>query len=134
MSSDKDQVSRVLNTINDAWLQRRPQDLRDLLHGQMIMVYPGFAGREEGKAAVIAGFEDFSTNARALRFEESDRQVDVVGDAAVASFSFELTYEREGQTYRCIGRDLWVFQRWQGAWLAVWRTMLDVSEDLVDSN
>jgi hypothetical protein len=132
VSSDKDQVWQALRAINDAWVQGRPQDLRDLFHDGIVMVFPGFAGRGEGRASILAGFEDFCANARVHRFEESDRQLDVVDDVAVASFAFEMVYEREGLNYHSTGRDLWVFQRRQGTWLAVWRTMLDVREEAVD--
>jgi hypothetical protein len=39
-----------------------------------------------------------------------------------------MLYERSGERFRATGRDLWVFQKQSGAWIAVWRTMLDVDE------
>ena len=125
---ETEEVSQVLTRINEAWQQQRLEDLPPLLHPNIVMVLPGFAGRAEGRAAVLAGFEDFNENARPHHFEESDRQVDVRGSAAVASFAFDVTYEREGQKYRSTGRDLWVFAKEEGQWLAVWRTMLDMAE------
>jgi hypothetical protein len=49
--------------------------------------------------------------------------------AAIASFAFAVVYERAGERYRSTGRDLWVFSRADGVWRAVYRTMLDVSEE-----
>ncbi len=72
-----------------------------------------------------------SESARIHGFEESDRQVDVFGDTAVASFAFVLVYEREGKKYRSTGRDLWVFSRDGAAWRAVYRTMLNLAEEPV---
>jgi hypothetical protein len=40
-----------------------------------------------------------------------------------------MVYERSGERYRSIGRDLWVFQNEGGAWIAVWRTMLEMEEN-----
>ena len=40
-----------------------------------------------------------------------------------------MIYERSGERYRATGRDLWVFARQDGAWLAAWRTMLDLVEE-----
>jgi hypothetical protein len=68
-------------------------------------------------------------NARVHGFEESDRQVDVFGETAVASFAFVLVYERKAKKYRSTGRDLWVFSRGDGGWQAVFRTMLDLTEE-----
>ncbi len=64
-------------------------------------------------------------------FEESDRQIDVFGEAAVASFAFALVYERGGEKYRSTGRDFWVFSRGEQGFKAVFRTMLDVAEEPV---
>jgi ketosteroid isomerase-like protein len=131
-SGDEHQVSLLIDKINSAWTKGRPQDLNELFHERIVMAFPGFGGRAAGKTKMIAGFEDFCTNARLHRFAESDRQIDIVGDVAVATFAFDLIYEREGQKYQSAGRDLWVFERSPDNWLAVWRTILDVSEESVD--
>jgi hypothetical protein len=39
-----------------------------------------------------------------------------------------MVYERSGGRYRSTGRDFWIFARQGDAWLAVWRTMLDLAE------
>jgi hypothetical protein len=39
-----------------------------------------------------------------------------------------MVYERSGERYRATGRDLWVFGAQGNAWIAVWRTMLDMDE------
>jgi len=121
----------LLDRINRAWLEGRPEDLAPLLDHDVVMVFPGFAGRSEGKAAMIAGFEDFCTTAKVRHFAETDRQIDVRGTTAVASFAFDMIYDREGASYRSTGRDLWVFERKDGRWLALWRTMLDLKEEPV---
>jgi hypothetical protein len=48
---------------------------------------------------------------------------------AVAIFQYEMVYERSGERYRSTGRDLWVFQGEGDAWIAVWRTMLEMQEE-----
>jgi hypothetical protein len=52
----------------------------------------------------------------------------VVGDTGVVSFGYEMVYERSGKRNRATGRDLWVFVRQGGEWVAIWRTMLDLAE------
>ncbi|NIN72610.1 MAG: DUF4440 domain-containing protein [Gemmatimonadetes bacterium] len=126
---DSDEVARVLRSINDCWLKGKPQELARYLHYDMAMVFPGFAGRVEGASAVIAGYEDFCTNARVHEYDEQDLQIDVCGSTAVASYAFQLIFERAGLRYSSTGRDLFVFSEEAGKWLAVWRTMLDVVEE-----
>jgi ketosteroid isomerase-like protein len=126
--ADPQAVAETLRRINEAWLNGRPHDLRPLIHSEITMVFPGFAGRTQGADSFIAGFEDFCRTARVNSFHESDRQVNVIADTAVASFRFEMVYERDGSSYQSTGRDLWIFTRKGGGWLAVWRTMLDLQE------
>jgi hypothetical protein len=127
-SADSQAVAESLRRINEAWLDGRPHDLLPLIHPEISMVFPGFAGRAQGAESFIGGFEDFCRTARVHSFEELDQQVDVIADTAVASYRFEMVYEREGARYQATGRDLWIFTRQAGAWLAVWRTMLDLHE------
>jgi hypothetical protein len=125
---DRDEVARVLRSITDCWLKGKPQELAKYVHNDMAMVLPGFAGRVEGAGAVIAGYEDFCTNARVHEYDEQDLQIDVCGGTAVASYAFQMVYEREGLRYSSTGRDFFVFSEEAGTWRAVWRTMLDVAE------
>jgi hypothetical protein len=127
-SADSQAVAQALQRINEAWLDSRPHDLLPLVHPEITMVIPGFAGRIQGASSFIAGFADFCRTARVHTFQEHDPQIDVIADTAVASFRFEMVYEREGARYQATGRDLWMFTRQAGAWLAVWRTMLDLHE------
>jgi hypothetical protein len=126
--TDRESAAAAMERINRAWLDRRPADLHPLLHPDLTMALPGFAGRVEGRQAVIAGFEDFCTHATVEDYRESDHQVDVIGDTAVVSFDYGMVYERFGERKRVTGRDLWVFVRHGGGWLAVWRTMLNLQE------
>ena len=103
--------------------------MRPLLHPEIVMVFPGFGGRISGRDAFLDGFVDFCENAHLLSFQEDEHQVDRFGEAAIASFRFDMVYEREGARYRSTGRDLWAFSRHAGEWLACWRTMIDVREE-----
>lgn len=126
---DRDEVARVLRSINDCWVEGKPQELVRYFHSDIVMVLPGFAGRVAGAGNVVAGYEDFCANARVHEYEEHDLQIDSCIGTAVASYTFRMIYEREGQKYSSSGRDLFVFSEEAGTWLAVWRTMLDVSEE-----
>ena len=102
-----------------------------MVHPDIVMVTPGFQQRVEGREAFLAGFVDFAQNAKVHQFSEENQQVDIAGDTAVISTRYQMVYERSGERYRAAGRDLWVFQQQGDAWVAVWRTMLDVEEKAV---
>jgi Domain of unknown function (DUF4440) len=124
----RDVVSAAMQRINRTWLDGRSEDLVPLLHPDMTLVFPGFAGRAEGREAIVAGFADFCANATVHEYHEANHYADVIGDTAVVSFTYEMLYERSGKRSRATGRDLWVFARQGGEWIAVWRTMLDLAE------
>jgi uncharacterized protein (TIGR02246 family) len=126
--SSRTEVASVIARINRAWFDRRPADLGPLFHPALTMVLPGFSGRVEGRDANVAAFTAFCTHATVHEYRERDQQIDVIGDTAVASVAYEMVYEHGGQRSRATGRDLWVFARKDGTWLAVWRTMLDLVE------
>ena len=118
----------TMRRINQTWLSGRVDDLTPMLHKDIVMVFPGFAGQMQGQDSFLAGFRDFCENARIAEFHEHDFQVNVIGETAIATFRFEMIYERGGERSRSTGRDVWVFQKDNGNWIAVWRAMLNLEE------
>lgn len=129
--SKRESASAAMRQINQAWLNRRVEDLGPLVHSEIVTVFPDFAGRMQGRENFLSGFRDFCESATIQEFHEHDQQVDVVGDTAVITFRYEMVYERLGERYRASGRDVWVFEKQDGAWIAVWRAMLKMKEDAV---
>src|SRR3954447_23863719 len=103
-SADPQAPAETLRRINEAWLDGRPHDLLPLIHPEITMVLPGFAGRIRGARSFIIGFEEFCRRSRVHSYQEREQQVDVIADTAVASLRFEMVYEREGASYQATGR------------------------------
>jgi hypothetical protein len=127
--SRREGAATVMRRINQAWLDGRLDDLAPLVHPDVIMVFPGFTGRIQGRDELLAGFRDFCQNARIHEFREYDHLIDVAGGTAVVTFRYEMSYDRSAKRYRATGRDLWVLEYDGGSWIAVWRTMLDMEEN-----
>jgi hypothetical protein len=123
-----DEAATAMRRINQTWLDGRVDDLAPLLHPDIVMVFPGFAGKVRGREEFLAGFRDFCQNAMVEELLEHDDQVDVVGNTAMVTFRYEMLYKRAGERYRVCGRDFWAFQIQDGTWIAVWRTMFDTDE------
>jgi ketosteroid isomerase-like protein len=121
-------IAAAMRRINRLWLDGDVEALAPMVHPDIVMVFPGFTGRIEGREDFLGGFRDFCQNTKDHEFRDYDHQVDVAGETAVVTFRYEMVYERSGERYRAAGRDLWVFQSQSGAWVAVWRAMLDVEE------
>ena len=126
--SERQDAAKAMRRINQAWVDGQVEDLAPMVHPEIVMVAPGFSGSIQGREDFLAGFRDFRQNATMHEFREYDQQVDVAGNTAVVTFRYEMVYERSGERYRSTGRDLWVFEKQDGAWIAVWRTMLDMEE------
>lgn len=121
-------AATAMRQISETWLHGRVEDLAPRFHPEIVMVFPGFSGRARGRDELLAGFRDFCENSTIHQYREQDHQIDVVGDTAVIGFRYEMVYERSGQRYNATGRDLWVLHYEEQAWIAVWRTMLDLEE------
>ena len=121
-------VEATIRRINRLWLDGDVEALAPMLYPEIVMAFPGFTGRIQGREEFLAGFRDFCRNTKIHHFHDYDYQVDAVDDTAVVTFRYEMVYERSGERYRSTGRDLWVFQNQGRSWVAVWRTMLDVEE------
>jgi hypothetical protein len=118
-----------MGRINQAWLNGRVEDLAPMVHPEIVMVFPDFAGRIQSREDFLAGFHDFCQNTTIQEYNERDQQVDIAGDTAVITFRYEMVYQRSGERYRATGRDLWVFRELGETWIAVWRAMLSMTED-----
>ena len=121
-------VAEAMHAINQAWLEKRVDDMAPALDAGIVMVFPGFSGRMQGREPFLAGFRDFLQSATIHEFHDRGHQVDVVGDTAVITFPYEMLYSRSGERYLATGRDLWIFQKQGAAWIAIWRAMLDANE------
>jgi len=122
-SIERARVAALMQDINQAWLHNHVAALESKVHADVVIVFPGFSGRSQGREALIAGFREFCESATVHEFQEEDQQIDVIGSTAVVSYNYRMLYERAGV------QDLWIFQLEVGEWLATWRAMLDVQEN-----
>jgi hypothetical protein len=122
-------ATEEMRRINRAWMTGRLDDLEASIHPDIVMVLPGFAGRVQGRDALLAGFRDFVENAVVHEFHDHDMQTDVAGRTAIVTFTYDMVYERSNARYRATGRDLWVFERHGDSCVAIWRAMLDMQEN-----
>ena len=130
-TNDAETVRELVTRINDAWLKGRAEDIPSALdacfHERITIKGPDFQTVGNGKEACIRSYSDFLQQATVRDCTLSDPDIEVVGDTAVAAYSWNMTYELSGQEYRESGREVFVFTRDQGRWLAVWRAMLPAS-------
>ncbi|MBV6521290.1 MAG: hypothetical protein MNPFHGCM_01424 [Gemmatimonadaceae bacterium] len=127
------EVHETIRQINSLWLGGRVSRLNEYLLSDVVMIAPAFQERLEGIRAAIESFQAFVRNARVHAFHETDMQIDVWENAAMATFRFDMTYEFDGTVYDDAGRELWLFARVDRRWRLAWRHQIPLSRTVVAS-
>lgn len=119
-------VREAIRQINAIWLSGRVTRLGEYLVNDVVFTAPSFSARVEGLRAAIDSFQSFVRNARVHAFQESEFQIDVFDDSAMATYRFDMTYEFGGASYEEAGREVWLFVR-VDRWRLAWRHQLPIS-------
>jgi len=123
-TDERDEVRALLGRISGAWQQGHWQELGEYFHENMVIRGPELQEMgSKGRDASVASYREFMSQAAVHELKESDPKIDVWGNTAVASYGWEIKYEMGGLTHHEFGRDLFVFSRESGKWLAVWRAV-----------
>lgn len=134
MSSEesREQILKIIHELNDAWATGHPEQLAGFFHEDIVMVDPAFTRRLQGRDACIASYAEFCSQATIHGVKIGEPGIEVFGDTAVTTYSYEVDYEMGGERFKDSGRDLFVFVRADGKWQAVWRTMIISQPDSVN--
>ena len=128
-AKDQQEVWQVIQAINDAWLKGHAEDLIDYFHDDMVIVTPDGKEQGRGKVVCIESYKGFSSMAIIKMFKDRDPAILVYGDTAIASYTYEMTYEMNNESFNDIGRDMYVLNREGGKWLVVWRTIFPLTPE-----
>ena len=124
---DRETILLLLAEINQIWLTHSPEEFPALMGGlfdeRMVIRGPGFQTMGTGREACIGSYMDFVRQAKVSAWSLSDPEVDLFGDTAIATYKWEITYDRNGAEHHETGHDLFLFQRSENRWRAVWRAM-----------
>ena len=127
-----DEINNLVRTINDSWLANTtdeiPKILANCFHEDMRITGCNLETLASGREASIRSYIDFIKQAKISAFSQDEPEIQVVGDTAIATYGWNITYTLDGQEYRESGHDVFVFSRTNGKWLAVWRAMLTEPE------
>lgn len=130
--TNRQEIRELIEQLNNAWVEGSPELLSSFFREDIAMVHPDFVQRTEGREACIASYEDFCSQAKVNEFKLGEASIDVFGHTAVATYSYEISYEMGGERFKDTGRDLFLFIRENDRWQAVWRTMIIPQEQKVN--
>ena len=131
-STHRQEIQELVEQLNNTWVSGSPEQLASFFREDITMVHPDFIQRTEGRDACIASYVDFCTQAKVNDFKMGETSIDVFGKTAVATYSYEISYEMGGEQFKDTGRDLFLFIRENDRWQAVWRTMIIPQEQKVN--
>ena len=127
------EIRELLRTINDSWLSNNPDEvskvLNDCFHQDMVIKGCDLKTMAKGRQACVRSYVGFIQQAKISAFSQNEPDIHVTGDTAIATYGWTIMYTLEGKEYTEPGHDVFVFQRTNGKWLAVWRAMLTESAE-----
>ena len=118
------ELEKFLRKLNQAWMNDRASEVRAMLHDDMVIVSSDFQVAATGGDACAQSYSDFTSRAKVTELKESEFSIQSWGDAAMASYRFEISWAMEGETHRDSGRDVYLLVRTGDCWQAAWRMML----------
>ena len=121
-------VWAVVERFNTAWIEGRPQETAHALAEDAVMVAPGLSGRLEGRAAVVNSIVQYVKSAETRSFDVVDAMIDVMGDAAVVAYTFDVEYARNGSVQRERAQETLVLGRTPKGWKIRWRTQVPLAQ------
>jgi hypothetical protein len=119
---------QIVQEINDAWLTNKTEQLINYFHPGVIITGADLHEILGNRDAAIGSYKEFMSNSVVNDYKESDPVINVFGDTAIVSYQFNIVYVMNEKTYSETGRDLFVFNKENDKWLAVWRTLVNVEE------
>jgi uncharacterized protein (TIGR02246 family) len=131
-SIQRQEIRELIEQLNDTWVKGSPAELSSFFREDIVMVHPDFVQRTEGREACVASYVEFCSQAKVKELKLGETSIDVFGDSAVATYSYEISYEMGGESFKDAGRDLFIFVRESDRWQAVWRTMIMSQEQKIN--
>jgi hypothetical protein len=123
---EREDIRMLLGKISAAWRQGRMEELGEYFHDDMVIRGPELQAMGRGRDVCVGSYKDFISQATVQELKEGDAEIDVWGNSAVAWYPWEMRYQMGGHSYHESGRDLFVFVREEGKWLAAWRAVLQI--------
>jgi uncharacterized protein (TIGR02246 family) len=123
-----DEIRKLIRTINNSWLSNDPEEvskvLIDCFHSDMVIKGCDLKTMARGRDECVRSYVGFIQQAQVKTFSQDGPEIQLTGDTAVATYGWTIMYVLEGKEYTEPGHDVFVFQRTNGKWLAIWRAML----------
>src|SRR5262244_2442069 len=106
--AQQSEVQGVLSRLTAAWREERFDELEDILHQSVVFVQPGSGQRLEGRTNCVNTYREFMSTSKVVEYSESDVAIDVWESTGVATYRFDMTWQKEGEVHRESAHDVLV--------------------------
>jgi general stress protein 26/ketosteroid isomerase-like protein len=121
----ENEIVSIIQSVNRACVKGTGFDeLSESFADDFTVYQPGFSNCLKGKAGNLKMYKDFCSQAKFNKLAESDVHVDIFGDAAVVNYRYQAQWEYSGGTFDEDGHEIAVFNRNDGRWQMLWRTII----------
>lgn len=124
---EKKVIEQIIRNINNAWTTANFEDLNEYFHEDMIIAQPGKEIMGKGRQTCVESYRQFVNNVELKEYYESNYEINIWGNTAVVSYSYDIIYKMNNKEFDESGVDVFVFSRAENKWLAVWRSISPVS-------
>lgn len=118
----KEEVWTAVLEMNRCWaLEGNTDGLDEYFHENMVALTPADTKLLEGRDACIASWKRFVEAVKILEWKEIDPKIEVFnsGKLAVVTYYYEITFERDGKSFKEEGRDMLTLINENGKWWVV---------------
>lgn len=122
----KDQIGRLIDQLNDAWLGKKFEMLENLLDDSVIFLSPDLKESIQGKIPAVRSYRDFMEKAGILSFTTEPPAIQILKETVIAVSPFTIKYQIGGQTNHEKGTEILIFQNKDNQWLLCWRTICNL--------
>ena len=123
MSTESELLWKRVQAANAAWQTGAPQAVAEMFAEDVVMITPDLR-RIDGRAAMVQSFVDYVAQVTTQHFRELEHSVDLHGDVAVVTYTFDVRYRVDEATFEDHGQEVLVFARRAGRFEAIWRTQV----------
>jgi len=125
--SVRNEINRIIKSMNKAWLAGDFSRFRDFLHENIVIVMPDMKRIGIGIKPCIKSYKEFVTRSHIFSFKEKSINVDAFDKTAVATFEYTIDYEVDKRRNQEHGKEILVFSKDPDKWQLIWRMIVAVS-------
>ena len=125
--TEEDDVRQVIGRLHDAWSKHPPDEILQAMEGlwhRDAVILVGAQEMARGRDECIKSYRDFVEQVTVEDATLGDPSIGVWGDAAVATSSWHMTYDLDGQRHSESGHESFVLVRTDRGWEIVWRSIV----------